>query len=81
MTTLTDIAAELAEVKSELRAVNARLASMPPPPEWITLQQLADREGKTLATIQRHAREGKLNVKGKAKARMVYAPKPRKDEV
>lgn len=41
MTTLTDIYAELAEVKSELRAVNARLASMPPPPEWITLQQLA----------------------------------------
>ncbi len=80
MTTLTDIYTELAEVKAVMQAVNERLATLPPPPEWITLQQLAEREGKTLRTIQRHAREGKLNVRGKERARMVYAPKPRKDE-
>ncbi len=102
MTTLTDIAAELADVKSELRAVNERLATLPPPPEWITFRQLAearhvkprtvrewDRRGWLNATGERGARRGDARdpikaharIRDKAKARMVYAPKPLKDEV
>ena len=63
---LNDLRADLAEVKRLL----AR-SSVQPLPEWVTIPQAAHIKNCSDETIRRWIREGRIEAKGKGKARRV----------
>lgn len=61
--------AEVRSLRDEVRAVQ-----MQPKPCWITIPEYAAMTGKSESTVQRHIREGKLDVNDAGTTRMVPNP-------
>ena len=66
---LDTLIAEVRGLRADVQAVQLQ-----PKPRWITIAEYAAKTGRSESTVQRHIREGKLDVNDTGTARMVPNP-------